>query len=249
MTNQEHSSGNSSGDGWIQSLIHSILSYYAGLISNPFKNGLAYFIGGLILALIAGWVIFPMALYSKQQQPVDFNHALHMDPDIVGKIKGVDIKMGNTEAERCLFCHSFRADGSFTGIPKLALCEKCHDGSLPPFGESPEEALFLKEYVTKGKEVPWLTYSKQPDCVYFSHIAHVKKGEMECRTCHGDHGKTMVPPTYEKNLISGYSINIWGKNIAGIKTNSWDRMKMDDCAECHSDMGHEENNACFTCHK
>jgi hypothetical protein len=72
---------------------------------------------------------------------------------------------------------------------------------------------------------------------------------MECRTCHGDHGKTMVLPAYEKNRISGYSINIWGKNIAGIKTNSWDRMKMDDCADCHTKKEHEEDNACFVCHK
>jgi hypothetical protein len=26
-------------------------------------------------------------------------------------------------------------------------------------------------------------------------------------------------------------------------------MKMDDCAECHAKKGHEENNACFVCHK
>jgi len=26
-------------------------------------------------------------------------------------------------------------------------------------------------------------------------------------------------------------------------------MKMDDCAECHTKKGHEENNACFVCHK
>jgi hypothetical protein len=26
-------------------------------------------------------------------------------------------------------------------------------------------------------------------------------------------------------------------------------MKMDDCAECHTKKGHEENNVCFVCHK
>ncbi|HBF43095.1 MAG TPA: cytochrome C, partial [Desulfobacteraceae bacterium] len=51
------------------------------------------------------------------------------------------------------------------------------------------------------------------------------------------------------NRMTGYSINIWGRNIAGYKTNTWDRMKMDDCAECHTKTGHEENNACFVCHK
>ena len=57
--------GNSSGDGWIQSLIHSVLSYYSDLISNPFKSGLAYFIAGLVPALIIGWLIFPCAVIFK----------------------------------------------------------------------------------------------------------------------------------------------------------------------------------------
>jgi hypothetical protein len=26
-------------------------------------------------------------------------------------------------------------------------------------------------------------------------------------------------------------------------------MKMDDCAECHTENDLEENNACFVCHK
>ena len=38
---------------------------------------------------------------------------------------------------------------------------------------------------------------------------------------------------YEVNRITGYSRDIWGKNIGGFKKNTWDRMKMDDCAECH----------------
>ncbi len=249
MKNNEHSSGNSSGDGWILSLIHSILSYYSNLISNPFKSGLAYFIGGLLPALIIGWIVFPMVLYSKQDQPLNFNHALHMDPDIVNKIKDSNITMGATDAEKCHYCHSFRDDGSFTGIPKIDVCVKCHVASESPLGETPEEELFMNEYVRKGKEVPWLSYSRQPDCVYFSHIAHVKMGELECKKCHGEHDKTMTLPKYEKNIISGYSRNIWGKNIAGMKTNSWDRMKMDDCAACHTEKGHEENNACFVCHK
>lgn len=243
MENQGHSSGNSSNDGWILSLIHTVLSFYAEIISNPFKTGLAWFAAGLVPALIIGWLIFPMLLYSKQQQPFNFSHAIHMHPEIVEGIKG------KTEAEKCLYCHEFYEDGSFTGIPKLEKCISCHKDPELPWGESPDEEIFLKEYVAVKKEVSWLSYSRQPDCVYFPHIAHIKLGELECRVCHGHHGETLALPDYRKNRISGYSINIWGSNIAGIKSNSWDRMKMDDCAECHTEKGHEENNACFVCHK
>jgi hypothetical protein len=56
-------------------------------------------------------------------------------------------------------------------------------------------------------------------------------------------------PVYQQNRITGYSRNIWGYRISGLKKNTWDRMKMDDCAECHKKMGHENNNSCFVCHK
>jgi len=243
MKNNGHSSGNSSNGGWISSLIHTVLSYYAELISNPFKSGLAYFVAGLVPALILGWLVFPMLLYSKQQQPFNFNHALHMHPEIVEGIEG------KTKAEKCLYCHEFYDDGSFSGMPDMATCMKCHKDPELPWGETLDEEIFMKEYVANKKEVPWLSYSRQPDCVYFSHIAHVKLGKLDCTVCHGNHAETLVLPEYEKNRITSYSKNIWGSNIAGVKTNSWDRMKMDDCAECHTKKGHEENNACFVCHK
>ncbi len=258
MENQEPSSDRVPKGGGSSSLISSILSfssnfisyvidhvltYYAELISNPFKSGLVYFAAGIIGALFVGWILFPIVLYSEQKQPVDFSHAIHTDPDIVEEIQG------NTELDICLHCHGFREDGSFAGIPKLETCMECHDDAEFPLGESPEEERFLKEYVAHEKEIPWLTYSKQPDCVYFSHVAHVKMGNIECQTCHGDHDKMDNLPLYQENRLTGYSINIYGKNIIGYKTHTWDRMKMDDCAECHTENNLEEDNACFVCHK
>lgn len=239
MENRDRSSLRTIAD----SLIDLILSYYARLITNPLQSGLAYFAAGLIVALFVGWVLFPLVLYSKQPQPMNFNHALHMDPDIAEGIEG------DTEQEKCLYCHMFRDDGTFAGIPKLDTCTECHDDPESPLGETPEEEQFLVNYVAGDKEVPWLSYSRQPDCVYFSHIAHIKNGELDCQICHGDQAKTEKLPVFKKNRITGYSIDIWGRNILGYKSNTWDRMKMDDCAECHTQKGHEENNACFVCHK
>ncbi|HUV50612.1 MAG TPA: menaquinone reductase multiheme cytochrome c subunit QrcA [Anaerolineae bacterium] len=184
------------------------------------KNGgwgvvLIFFIIGLIASLAVGWIIFPKLLYSKKKQPVDFNHVFHV----------AAVENG------CESCHYFREDGSFSGVPKLAQCVECHEEVQ---GENPEEFKFVKEYVTKGNEVPWLVYSRQPDCVFFSHAAHVKMGELDCVTCHGHIGESKHSRVYEENRLTGYSRDIWGKNIAGLKKNTWDRMKMDDCAECHA---------------
>lgn len=195
-----------------------------------------FFILGLVASLVLGWVIFPQLLYSQKQQPIQFNHALHNEL--------VD--------EGCESCHFFREDGTYSGVPKLAQCIDCHEEVQ---GESEEEAKFVNEYVLKEREVPWLVYSRQPDCVFFSHVAHVKLGQMECVTCHGHIGESESLKPYEANRISGYSRDIWGKNIAGIKFNSWDRMKMDDCSECHVSNNVNQGSVqtlrggCFVCHK
>ncbi len=195
-----------------------------------------FFIVGLVASLISGWLVFPELLYSEKRQPIDFNHALHMEL--------VD--------EGCESCHFFREDGTYAGVPKLEQCIGCHEEVQ---GESPDEATFVEEYVAKGREVPWLIYSQQPDCVFFSHVAHVKGAGMDCVTCHGPIGESTSLKAYEENRITGYSRDIWGKNISGLKEHSWDRMKMDDCAECHVKNGVNQSSvqtgkgACFVCHK
>jgi hypothetical protein len=173
-----------------------------------------FFILGLIASSVVGWVIFPKLLYSQKKQPIDFNHVLH--------VAEVD--------NSCESCHFFREDGTYSGVPKLEQCIECHEEVQ---GDSPDEIKFVEEYVSKGREVPWLIYSRQPDCVFFSHVAHIKGAAMDCVTCHGHIGESENLKVYEYNRITGYSRDIWGKSIAGFKKNTWDRMKMDDCAECH----------------
>ena len=195
-----------------------------------------FFIFGLVVSLIVGWVVFPKLLYSQKKQPFDFNHALHNEE--------VD--------EECESCHFFREDGSYSGVPTLAQCIDCHEEVQ---GESPDEQILVEEYVAKEREVPWLIYSRQPDCVFFSHAAHVKLGNMECVTCHGNIGESESLKVYQENRISGYSRDIWGNNIGGFKRNSWDRMKMDDCSECHQKENvnqgsvQTQKGGCFVCHK
>ncbi len=194
-----------------------------------------FFILGLAASLIVGWVVFPKVLYSQKKQPIEFNHALHNE----------------LVEDGCESCHFFREDGSYHGVPTLDQCIECHEEVN---GEDPEEARFVNEFVANNREVPWLIYSRQPQNVFFSHVAHVKMGEMDCVTCHGHIGESESLPIYKQNRISGYSIDIWGRNISGIKRNSWDRMKMDDCAECHRREGVNQNSVqtlrggCFVCH-
>jgi len=195
-----------------------------------------FFIIGLVASLILGWVIFPKLLYSEKEQPFNFNHQLHNELVDNG----------------CESCHFFREDGSYAGVPTLAQCAECHEEIQ---GETEDEAVFVNEYMANNREVPWKIYSRQPDCVFFSHVAHVKTGGMKCETCHGPIGESTSLKKYEENRITGYSRDIWGKNIAGFKKHTWDRMKMDDCSECHVKLGvHQDSvqtgkGSCFVCHK
>jgi hypothetical protein len=199
------------------------------------KHGWIFFLSGLISALIVGWAVFPFLLYSEKSQPLNFSHAGH-GPE---SNAGLD----------CTECHFLYEDGAFSGIPQLEKCMECHGDPATPLSESPDELTLLAEYIGPRREIPWLVYSRQPDCVYFPHIAHVKMAQIECRVCHGDFAAREIPPAYKVNRLTGYSIDIWGRSIAGFKKNTWDRMKMDDCAGCHAQKGKEHNNACFVCHK
>ncbi len=194
-----------------------------------------FFVIGLVASLIVGWIIFPKLLYSEKQQPIQFDHVLHTE--MVGS---------------CDSCHFFREDGTFAGVPTLMQCIDCHEEVQ---GGTEDERIFVEEYVANWREVPWLIYSKQPDCVFFSHAAHVLGAEMACVTCHGPIGESRSLKPYQENRITRYSRDIWGYSIAGIKKNPWDRMKMDDCAECHVARGVNQTSvqthkgACFVCHK
>lgn len=202
------------------------------------RLGWVYFLVGFVGMLVVGWVVFPMALYSKQTQPVEFSHKAHVE---------------NAGLE-CESCHGFREDGTFWGVPNLTTgnpdgqCLLCHEDPESPQGDDPREAYFLKEYVAKGvKAIEWKVYSKQQPCVFFPHSVHVMKAELECRVCHGDVEKSDTPPVYEANRLTGISRDIWGRNISGLTSNTWDSMKMGDCAACHTELG--ASNACFVCHK
>ncbi len=174
------------------------------------------FAAGVLAALAAGWLLFPRAIYERRAQPVEFSHKAHTE---AGGMK-------------CEGCHEFRADGTFSGIPRLEKCAGCHAAAM---GTTRAEKHFLEAYATPQREVPWAIYARQPENVYFSHTTHVKLAHLACESCHGSVGKSSSPAVYEQDRISGYSREVW------------ERMKMDDCVACHRQHGLEHS--CLDCHK
>jgi hypothetical protein len=191
-------------------------------------RGKLVFLAGFAISLATGWYVFPMALYDRADQPLQFNHQVHT---------------GEKVGMSCADCHPFRDDGTFAGIPPLENCAGCHAEAV---GNTQAEKILVEQYVKTGREIPWLVYSRQPENVFFSHATHVTLGELKCDDCHGAHGKTAGLRPYERNRISGYSRDIWGPSIArtGSKRPG---MKMDDCIDCHQERGLDHS--CLACHK
>ena len=190
------------------------------------------FMIGLAGSLVIGWFVFPQWLYSQKHQPIDFNHSIHMD----------------NVSDGCNSCHYFREDGTFSGIPDLSACTDCHQDVM---GSDPEEEKFVTQYVQQDKEVEWLSYFQQPDCVFFSHAAHVTGAGMSCESCHGNIGYSIHSRVYQENIISGYSRDIWGYSISRLVRPGeleGKPMKMNDCAKCHLEETGSKG-ACFQCHK
>ncbi len=187
------------------------------------------FLAGLAIALVIGWFGLPAALYEREDQPLQFSHALHS---------------GDAVGMACEDCHAFDESGRFRGIPSVEICAPCHE---EPLGDSDDEMRLVEEYIALGREIPWLVYSRQPDNAHFPHAQHIVGAELPCERCHGPHGKTESLRPLQRNRISGYSRDIWGPSISGIATKPWEGMKMSDCSACHRERGVVES--CLDCHK
>jgi hypothetical protein len=176
-----------------------------------------------------GWFFLPRTFYRTLDQPLAFSHEVHA---------------GETVGMACGDCHGFAEDGRFLGIPAVEQCAGCHASAL---GESEAELALVADYVTPGREIPWLVYARQPDNVYFSHAQHVERAAIECGVCHGEHGSSGALRPYGVNRVSGYSRDLSARSFAGARPGPAWGLRMDDCMRCHEQKGAPES--CLTCHK
>jgi hypothetical protein len=181
----------------------------------PERLGWILFVVGLIGGLVVGWVVFPQVLYSTQPQPLTFNHVAHIEAGGMA----------------CEDCHQFRPDGTYAGFPGVDKCAECHQSPIAT-GDTKTEEKLIAEYIQPGKDIPWVSYTRQPDNVFFSHAAHVKMGQMKCTECHQDVLKEAKTPPVKIDRLTGY-----GKET----------MKMYVCEDCHA--AKNVPNGCDVCHK
>jgi len=117
------------------------------------------------------------------EQPIAFDHALHLGIDLDGR------KLA------CVDCHAGAERAEHAGLPALRDCLRCHvrpqlgAGGVP----NPREAR-VRELAVPGP-FRWIQVTKNPGHVYAPHRAHVGIAKLTCAECHGDVTTWRAPPT------------------------------------------------------
>ncbi|OGF97465.1 MAG: hypothetical protein A2Z06_05070 [Candidatus Glassbacteria bacterium RBG_16_58_8] len=108
------------------------------------------------------------------QQPIAFNHRLHIEDN------GIE----------CIECHPYFMEHSVSGLPNEEVCAGCHEEAMT---ESPEEKK-LVEMLAAGDGIYFLKLFHLPDHVYYSHRRHVAIAQLPCENCHGKIAESLSPP-------------------------------------------------------
>lgn len=146
------------------------------------------------------------------EQPIAFDHGLHLGIDLDGK------KLA------CVDCHAGAERGEHAGMPALRDCLRCH--VRPQLGArgvpNPREAR-VRELAVPGP-FRWIQVTKNPGHVYAPHRAHVGIAKMTCTECHGDVSTWRAPPTQPVERLVRMSACIGCHRDRGAATT---------CGTCH----------------
>ena len=185
----------------------------------PFWKNKAYIaLGSILLFMAGGYATFQGAQKlgrSKDyqpEQPIYYSHTVHAGINQIN----------------CLYCHGGAQESKHANIPSVNVCMNCHMG-IAEYAKGPKlyredgtevdgtaeiQKLYQyagwdpakKQYNGKGKPIEWIRIHNLPDHVYFNHAQHVKAGQVQCQTCHGEIQK-MGEVYQHADLSMGWCVN------------------------------------------
>lgn len=166
----------------------------------PFYRNKVYIAMIAILLFITGGFFVTKGAIGLQrqtdyqpEQPIYYSHKVHAGINQIN----------------CLYCHGNAWEGKTAAIPSVNVCMNCHktitDYSGPTLYNNKGEEINgsaeiakLHKYAgfdpknpnawdaSKAQPIEWVRIHNLPDHVYFNHSQHVKAGNVQCQTCHGD---------------------------------------------------------------
>lgn len=164
-----------------------------------YRNKIYIAMVSLLFFVIAGYYISKAAIGLNRQknyqpeQPIFYSHKVHAGVNQIS----------------CLYCHGNAWESKTAAIPSVNVCMNCHKTiqaytGAPLYRENGKEvngtAEIAKLYKyagfdpknadswdpSKAKQIEWTKIHNLPDHVYFNHSQHVKAGNVQCQTCHGE---------------------------------------------------------------
>ena len=204
----------------------------AKLVKSPAFVGIVAFVSGVFVlkSVIDGLYQVGIQQGYAPKQPIAFSHKLHA---------------GQFQID-CNYCHTGVRKSKSADIPSANICMNCHGQILT---ESPE---IQKIYaaIENNRPIEWVRVHNLPDLAYFNHEQHVKVGDQECQTCHGQIEEMEVVEQYAP-LTMGWCINCHKETKVNTKDNAYydnlvelhaqhskEPLKVEDiggleCAKCH----------------
>ncbi len=173
----------------------------------PFYRNKAYIMTAILaLFAVGGYVTINAAIDLGREkgyqplQPIYYSHKVHAGVNQIS----------------CLYCHGGAEQGKHANIPSVNVCMNCHvavkeykgdpiireDGrevngtaeikKLYAYaGWNPDKGEYNPDNNGDGlpdgsRPIEWVRIHNLPDHVYFNHSQHVKVGNVQCQTCHGN---------------------------------------------------------------
>lgn len=124
----------------------------------------------ILFLVAAGLLQIPLAAQTPSsestgpEQPIPFNHKLHLSKGLA-----------------CKDCHTNPGTGEAMTLPQADKCMVCHSTIKKESAPVQKLAQFAKD----KEQIPWKRVYEIPDWVYFSHKTHLDGGKTTCEDCHG----------------------------------------------------------------
>jgi len=167
----------------------------------PFYRNKVYIaMAAIVFFIIGGYYIAKGAIGLGRQkdyqpvQPIYYSHKVHAGINQIS----------------CLYCHGSAWDSKHAAIPSVNVCMNCHK-AITSYEKGPKlydeegneingTAEIAKLHQAAGfdpnnpnswdpsmaKPIEWVKIHNLPDHVYFNHSQHVRVGNVQCQTCHGE---------------------------------------------------------------
>jgi cytochrome c2 len=185
-----------------------------------YRNKIYIALFAIVFFMVGGYFVGKGAIGLGRQkgyqptQPIYYSHKVHAGINQIN----------------CLYCHNGAWDSKHAGIPSLNICMNCHK-VVSTYEKGPvlhdengnkidgtAEIQKLYQYAgftpgpgavwdpAKAKSPEWVKIHNLPDHVYFNHAQHVRVGNVQCQTCHGNI-QDMDKVKQEAELSMGWCIN------------------------------------------